>query len=72
MYGKRGYYLIRSAPTRVHTMHVFVKSGLFEINLLLKNRVEMERRPGLPDLSWCTIPKPEEMYQMNTKYTKWS
>jgi hypothetical protein len=26
----------------------------------------------LPDFSWCRIPKPEKMYQMNTKCTKWS
>jgi hypothetical protein len=26
---------------------------------------------GLPDFSWCMIPKPEKMYQMNTKCTKW-
>jgi hypothetical protein len=25
---------------------------------------------GLPDFSWCTIPKPDKMYQMNTKCTK--
>jgi hypothetical protein len=28
--------------------------------------------PGLPDFSWCMIPKPGKMYQMNTKYTKWT
>jgi hypothetical protein len=28
--------------------------------------------PGLPDFSWCMIPKPEKMYQMNTNCTKWS
>jgi hypothetical protein len=27
---------------------------------------------GLTDFSWCMIPKPEKMYQMNTKYTEWS
>jgi hypothetical protein len=27
---------------------------------------------GLPDFSWYMIPKQEKMYQMNTKYTKWS
>jgi hypothetical protein len=27
---------------------------------------------GLPDFSWCMMPKPEKMYQMNTKCTKWS
>jgi hypothetical protein len=27
-------------------------------------------RPGLPDFSWYIIPKPEKMYQMNTKFTK--
>jgi hypothetical protein len=26
---------------------------------------------GLPDFSWYMIPKPEKMYQMNTKCTKW-
>jgi hypothetical protein len=28
--------------------------------------------PGLPDFSWYMIPKPQKMYQMNTKCTKWS
>jgi hypothetical protein len=28
--------------------------------------------PGLPDFSWCMIPKPGKMYQMNTKCTKWT
>jgi hypothetical protein len=35
--------------------------------------------PGLPDFSWCMIPKPgkmyqmiKKMYQMNKKCTKWS
>jgi hypothetical protein len=28
-------------------------------------------KAGLPDFSWCMIPKPEKMYQMNTKCTKW-
>jgi hypothetical protein len=28
------------------------------------------RGAGLPDFSWYTIPKPEKMYQMNTKYSK--
>jgi hypothetical protein len=28
--------------------------------------------PELPDFSWYMIPKPEKMYQMNTKCTKWS
>jgi hypothetical protein len=28
--------------------------------------------PGLPDFSWYMIPKLEKMYQMNTKYNKWS
>jgi hypothetical protein len=27
---------------------------------------------GLPDFSWYLIPKPETMYQKNTKCTKWS
>jgi hypothetical protein len=27
---------------------------------------------GLPDFSGCVIPKPEKMYQINTKCTKWS
>jgi hypothetical protein len=27
---------------------------------------------GLPDLSCYVIPKPEKMYQTNTKFTKWS
>jgi hypothetical protein len=27
-------------------------------------------RPGLPDFYWCNIPNREEMYQMDTKYTK--
>jgi hypothetical protein len=27
---------------------------------------------GLPDFSWYMIPKPEKMYQMNSKCTKWS
>jgi hypothetical protein len=26
---------------------------------------------GLPDFSWCMTPKPEKMYQMDTKCTKW-
>jgi hypothetical protein len=26
----------------------------------------------LPDFSWSMIPKPEKMYQMNTKCPKWS
>jgi hypothetical protein len=26
--------------------------------------------PGLPDFSWCNVPKREEVYQMTTKYTK--
>jgi hypothetical protein len=29
-------------------------------------------RAGLPDFSWYMIPKPEKMYQMNKKCTKWS
>jgi hypothetical protein len=29
-------------------------------------------KPGLPDFSWCMIPKPEKMYQINTKCSKWS
>jgi hypothetical protein len=28
--------------------------------------------PGLPDYSWYMIPKPEKMYRLNTKCTKWS
>jgi hypothetical protein len=28
-------------------------------------------RPGLPDCSWCNIPKRETIYQMTTEYTKW-
>jgi hypothetical protein len=27
---------------------------------------------GLPDFSWCMIPKQEKMYQINTNCTKWS
>jgi hypothetical protein len=27
---------------------------------------------GLPDFSWSMIPKLANMYQMNTKFTKWS
>jgi hypothetical protein len=28
--------------------------------------------PGLPHFSWHMIPKPDKMYQRNTKCTKWS
>jgi hypothetical protein len=27
--------------------------------------------PGLPDLSWCNIPKRGKMYQITIQYTKW-
>jgi hypothetical protein len=27
---------------------------------------------GLPDLCWYVIPKPEKMYRISTKYSKWS
>jgi hypothetical protein len=32
----------------------------------------LPNKAGLPDFSWYTVPKPEKMYQMNTKCTKWS
>jgi hypothetical protein len=28
--------------------------------------------PGMPDFSWHMIPKPEIVYKMNTKCTRWS
>jgi hypothetical protein len=28
--------------------------------------------PGLPDFSWCMIPKPDKMYQMYAKSVEWS
>jgi hypothetical protein len=28
-------------------------------------------KAGLPDYSWYMIPKPEKIYQMNTKCAKW-
>jgi hypothetical protein len=27
--------------------------------------------PGLPDFTWYNLPKREQKYQINTKYTKW-
>jgi hypothetical protein len=34
-------------------------------------RYRVQRRPGLPDFSWYMIPKPEKMYQKDSKCTKW-
>jgi hypothetical protein len=30
--------------------------------------VSIDLSPGLPDFCWCVIPKPEKMYQINTKF----
>jgi hypothetical protein len=35
------------------------------------NRRDWGYGAGLPDFSFKTIPKPEKMYQANTKCTKW-
>jgi hypothetical protein len=32
---------------------------------------ESKSSTGLPDFSWCMIPKPVKMYQINTKCNKW-
>jgi hypothetical protein len=29
-------------------------------------------KPGLPDVSWCDIPTRGKIYQIATKYTRWS
>jgi hypothetical protein len=38
---------------------------------MLKRRIE-RLRAGLPDFSWCNIPKRGKIYQNTIKYTKWS
>jgi hypothetical protein len=55
-----------------------VLGGFSELDQVLqKNKLSptsssslMDRRAGLPDFSWCKIPKRGEIYQMNTIYTK--
>jgi hypothetical protein len=37
-----------------------------------RKRFRIVSTAGLPDFSWCMIPKPGKMYQMNTICTKWS
>jgi hypothetical protein len=52
------------------TVYLSPSSFIFRRHCRKKHLVGLFQ-PGLPDFSWYKIPKPEKMYQMHTKCTKW-
>jgi hypothetical protein len=46
------------------------RPNFMDVKISQKNIKLTSLLPGLPDFSWCMIPKPGKMYQMNTKCTK--
>jgi hypothetical protein len=69
MYVLRNVWVVQIAFCWINVhKHMYIPMYVIPFDLLNENE---SIRAGLPDFSWYMIPKPEKMYQMNTKYTEW-
>jgi hypothetical protein len=63
------YFLSRLSPSINHSGYLTPKLSWTFLRQMISFRQSMRKydlRPGLPDFSWCMVPKSEKIYQMDT------